>query len=135
MTNLFYTHKIIFTSCASNINLYLTHLEQTRHFIQFRFLKPVICKIPSVEENLFTFRLICYLYPGSQKNILTAQYIKYLTSRQYVDLAKIITYIKSHFFSYRRFLNLKRKNLICVFKKATFSRKPFKKSANHALKA
>ncbi len=35
----------------------------------------MVHKISSVEGNLFTFGLICYFCPGSQKiNILTAQY-------------------------------------------------------------
>jgi hypothetical protein len=33
----------------------------------------VVHKIPSVEGNLFTFGLICYFCPGSQKKFSPAQ--------------------------------------------------------------
>jgi hypothetical protein len=42
----------------------------------------VVQEIPSIEGILFTFKLICYFCPGSQKiNILTAQYKQ--ISREY----------------------------------------------------
>ncbi len=52
-----------------------------RQFIK----KPVVCKMSSVEGNLFTFGLICYICQGGQKTIFARTNIsKYLTSKHYV---------------------------------------------------
>jgi hypothetical protein len=50
----------------------------------------VVHKIPSVEGNLFTFGLICYFCPGSQKiKIMTSKY-KWISNKQGVRTEEML---------------------------------------------
>jgi hypothetical protein len=67
------------TVCASDIELCLTIWSKTGSL-----WKHVVCKIPTGKGNFFSFGLICYICPGSQKQHFELHFDinKYIMSKQ-----------------------------------------------------